>query len=106
MGGFEKAQGVLLRFLPQSPCNQQRQLEEKRLQGAESDEGRLVLLRAVGCDEELLAVDITFRLDFRTGILSILALLFNPERACILVFGTLHLALDGTELEVLSLGNL
>ncbi len=82
------------------PCNQQHQLEEKGLQGVKATKGDLFFYEQLEANEELLAVGITFRLDFRAGTLSILAPPFNPERTCTLIFVTLRLALGGTELEV------
>ncbi len=64
-----------------------------------------LIVGALDANEELLTVGITFHLDFRARTLSILAPPFNPERVRTLVFGTLRLALDGTELEAISPGN-
>lgn len=57
-------------------------------------------------NEELLTVGITFRLDFPSGILSILAPPLPPDHVQTVAFGYLRLALDGTELGTISPGSL
>lgn len=57
-------------------------------------------------NDELLSVGLTFRLDFKERVLSVLTSPIQPERVRTVVFGTLKLAFDGTELGTLSPGSL
>ncbi len=65
-----------------------------------------ILAGLLDANEELLTVALTFRLDFREGILSVLAPPVPTERVRTVVFGFVRLALDGTELGILSPGSL
>ncbi len=65
-----------------------------------------LIVGLLDANDELLTVGLTFRLDFREGIVSVLAPPFPTERVRTIVFGTVRLTLDGSELEILSPGSL
>lgn len=57
-------------------------------------------------NDELMTVGLTFRMDFAEDVLAVLAPPVPAERVHTVAFGSLRLALDGTELETLSPGSL
>jgi len=65
-----------------------------------------VLVGLLDANDELLAVGVTFRLDFCEGVISVLSPPVQVERVRTVVFGALRLALDGTELGTISPGSL
>lgn len=65
-----------------------------------------VIVGLLDANEEPLTIGLTFRLDFHERVLSVLAPPIKVERVRTVVFGALRLALDGTEIGVLSPGSL
>ncbi len=57
-------------------------------------------------NDELMTVGLTFQMDFSDGVLKVLAPSVPAQRVHTLAFGSLRLALDGTELDTLSPGSL
>jgi len=65
-----------------------------------------VIVGLLDSNDELLTVGLTFRLDLREKVLSVLSPPIQVERVRTVVFGAVRLALDGTELGILSPGDL
>ncbi len=65
-----------------------------------------IIVGLLDANDELLTGGLTFRLDFCSGILSVLSPPVQIERVRTVVFGALRLALDGTELGTISPGSL
>lgn len=65
-----------------------------------------VIVGLLDSSDELIAVGLTFKLDFQEGILSVLSPPIQTERVHTVVFGAVRLALDGTELGTIAPGTL